>query len=197
MILGSHNSLTYLPPKTKWMKFLTFFYKCQDKSLSEQIKSGVHVLDIKVRFRNNKVIVTNGQWEVKYEYEMEDFINIILDTISIYRIDDDVIYINLSLDVDDVYIGQEFDFISFVDIFKQKINQVDENIKLIGGYRTFDNERVVITIPKLFIATITNKTDKRSWWFEKYFPKLFAKRMNEKNKILWENEDCLTLFDFV
>ena len=119
MIFGSHNSLTYLTPKTLKMKLLNFHYKCQNKNLIDQIKSGVHVLDIKVRFdEENNLYVTNGKWESKNRYIFDDFINIILDTIRIHRIDNDDMYIYLTLDTDDVFLRQEINFIQFVNRFK-------------------------------------------------------------------------------
>lgn len=50
MIIGSHNTMTYLTPSKWWMKPLARFAKCQDKSLKEQIQSGVKCFDIRIRF---------------------------------------------------------------------------------------------------------------------------------------------------
>lgn len=50
MIIGSHNSWSYLPPKKWWMKLLKFTAKCQSKSISEQYtKYGVRCFDLRIR----------------------------------------------------------------------------------------------------------------------------------------------------
>ena len=55
-MLGSHNTMTYLPPRFLIFKPFSFLWKCQDKSLFEQIEKGVKYLDIRVRYdRKNKV----------------------------------------------------------------------------------------------------------------------------------------------
>ena len=48
-LIGSHNTMTYLKP-TNWLLYLGYLIsaKCQNKTLVEQINSGVRVLDIRV-----------------------------------------------------------------------------------------------------------------------------------------------------
>lgn len=198
MIFGSHNSLTYLTPKTLKMKLLNFHYKCQNKNLIDQIKSGVHVLDIKVRFdEENNLYVTNGKWESKNRYIFDDFINIILDTIHIHRIDNDDMYIYLTLDTDDVFLRQEINFIQFVNKFKNKIG--DDNIFLMGGHRSCDNEKIILTINDELIVEPIAGVDKRTRLYERICPRWFAKRMNETNKKMWGRvtEKTICLFDYV
>lgn len=50
MILGSHNSLSYLPVKKWWMKPIAFTAKCQRKTIKEQYELGVRCFDLRVRF---------------------------------------------------------------------------------------------------------------------------------------------------
>ena len=55
-MLGSHNTMTYLPPRFLIFKPFSFLWRCQNKSLFEQIEKGVKYLDIRVRYdRKNKV----------------------------------------------------------------------------------------------------------------------------------------------
>lgn len=67
MILGSHNSWSYLSPKKWWMKPFAFVAKCQDKSISEQFNSGVRCFDLRVRFENKKLIVAHGAMQYKID----------------------------------------------------------------------------------------------------------------------------------
>lgn len=50
-MIGSHNSLTYLPAKTLVGKLLIPWTRCQNKTLVGQYNMGVRYFDIRVRFR--------------------------------------------------------------------------------------------------------------------------------------------------
>lgn len=52
MMIGTHNTMSYLPPKRWWMRPLRVFARCQRKSLAEQIAAGVRVFDLRV-YRDN------------------------------------------------------------------------------------------------------------------------------------------------
>lgn len=47
-MIGSHNSMTYLPPKHWFWRLFTPFWRCQNKSIKEQIDAGVKLFDIRV-----------------------------------------------------------------------------------------------------------------------------------------------------
>lgn len=181
------------------MKMLGFKYMCQDKSLENQIKSGIHVIDIKVRFDEVcSVIVTNGKWETEKHYTCDDFMYMILKTIGDNRIDDDDILININLDTTGDSYFQEMEFIRFVNKFIEKIEKSNEHVYIIGGKRVFDNTQVITRLrnPKMIVEPVAC-VDKRTRFYEKWFPKLFARRMNVKNMCLWKNEDVICLFDYI
>lgn len=50
-MIGSHNSLTYLPAKTLVGKLLMPWTRCQNKTLVGQYNMGVRYFDIRVRFK--------------------------------------------------------------------------------------------------------------------------------------------------
>ena len=72
-MIGSHNSMSYLPPKNLWGKITRLWNKCQDKTIEEQFNSGVDYFDIRINLYNeewhfvhNKVdygIVDNDIWK--------------------------------------------------------------------------------------------------------------------------------------
>ena len=72
-MIGSHNTLSYLPPKNLWGKITRLWNKCQDKTIEEQFNSGVDYFDIRINLYNeewhfvhNKVdygIVDNDIWK--------------------------------------------------------------------------------------------------------------------------------------
>lgn len=50
MVLGSHNSWSYLRPKKWWMKIIAFTARCQSKTIREQYELGVRCFDLRIRF---------------------------------------------------------------------------------------------------------------------------------------------------
>lgn len=87
-MIGSHNTLSYLPPKNLWGKITRPWNKCQDKTIEEQVNAGIDYFDIRINFYNdnewhfvhNKVdygVVNNDIW--KYIGKTEVSIRIIYD----------------------------------------------------------------------------------------------------------------------
>lgn len=86
-MIGSHNSMSYLPPKNLWGKITRLWNKCQDKTLEEQYRDGVEYFDICINLYNeewhfvhNKVdygVVDNFIW--KYIGERDIPIRLIYD----------------------------------------------------------------------------------------------------------------------
>ena len=67
MILGSHNSWSYLPPTKWWMKPIAFMARCQSMSIREQYEAGVRCFDLRVRFSEYGLgIVAHGIVEYCY-----------------------------------------------------------------------------------------------------------------------------------
>lgn len=50
MNIGTHNSMSYLPPKKWYLYPFRFMAKCQSKSIEEQYKLGARMFDIRVSF---------------------------------------------------------------------------------------------------------------------------------------------------
>ena len=66
MILGSHNSWSYLPVKKWWMKPIAFMARCQSVDIRKQYKLGVRCFDLRVRFDSDgNMIVAHGIIEYK------------------------------------------------------------------------------------------------------------------------------------
>ena len=49
MILGSHNSWSFLTPKKWWQKALAFTAKCQRLNIQEQYENGVRCFDLRLK----------------------------------------------------------------------------------------------------------------------------------------------------
>ena len=63
MILGSHNSWSFLPPKHWWQRPFGFMAKCQRKTIQEQYELGARCFDLRVRWVKWKLQVAHG-WMV-------------------------------------------------------------------------------------------------------------------------------------
>lgn len=67
MIIGSHNSWSYLPVKQWWMKPLAFTAKCQSLTIKEQYNLGVRCFDLRIKFDKNEFVsIAHGKIEYKY-----------------------------------------------------------------------------------------------------------------------------------
>lgn len=81
MILGSHNSWSYLPLKKWWMKPFAFIAKCQEVNIKKQYEAyGVHCFDLRVKFdKDGTLQIAHGSAVYKYSdkdlYKDLDFIN--------------------------------------------------------------------------------------------------------------------------
>lgn len=66
-MLGSHNSLSYLPCRKWWMYLINWAAKCQSKTLSEQYHSGVRYFDIRLKWNDKKEdwVIAHGLIEYK------------------------------------------------------------------------------------------------------------------------------------
>ncbi len=61
MILGSHNSWSYLRPKHWWQRLFAFTARCQRKTIHEQYELGVRCFDLRLRYVYvNFHVVHNG-----------------------------------------------------------------------------------------------------------------------------------------
>lgn len=69
MIIGSHNSWSYLPPKKWWMKLIAFTARCQDLSIKQQYHKGVRCFDLRIRLDNEGILcIAHGLIEYKYNF---------------------------------------------------------------------------------------------------------------------------------
>lgn len=66
-MLGSHNSLSYLPCRKWWMYLINWAAKCQSKTLSEQFHDGVRYFDIRLKWNDKKEdwVIAHGLIEYK------------------------------------------------------------------------------------------------------------------------------------
>ncbi|MBD5204528.1 MAG: hypothetical protein HDS82_06660 [Bacteroidales bacterium] len=49
-MIASHDSLTYLPARRRWLECLSFAWRTQGLSIAEQLEAGVRYFDVRVRW---------------------------------------------------------------------------------------------------------------------------------------------------
>ena len=95
-MLGSHNSLTYLPTKTLWGKIVSPWAKCQDKDLIMQYNKGTRYFDIRVRFGKDRTPVAVHN-KVEYEGDVYWILKLLNEYIKINGFNK--VYLRLILDI--------------------------------------------------------------------------------------------------
>mgnify|MGYP004568968497 CR=1 FL=1 len=92
-MLGSHNTMSYLPATKWWMKLITPWHRCQDRDIINQYNKGVRYFDIRLR-------VIDGNWH--FVHNRIDYGRANLDSLKeIARLagfDKDYIYFRFILD---------------------------------------------------------------------------------------------------
>lgn len=64
-MIASHNTWTYLPVKSWWMKLISGTARCQDKIESLQYAHGANVFDLRIRMDGSKAIISHGAIDFK------------------------------------------------------------------------------------------------------------------------------------
>lgn len=67
-MLGTHNSFTYLEPKCFIFNWFKKFWKCQDKTIKEQIAEGVRLFDVRVRLKGDVLQVCHGLVDLDMQF---------------------------------------------------------------------------------------------------------------------------------
>ena len=69
MVIGSHNSWSYLPVRKWWMRPLRFMAKCQRVGINEQyVIHDVRCFDLRIRFEGDRLVVAHGIIEYMCDY---------------------------------------------------------------------------------------------------------------------------------
>lgn len=176
MILGSHNSLSYLPLKHWWQFYTIPWARCQTLTLEEQYNKGVRVFDIRLRFDKNGNVLFCHNTTI-FKYTMDEFIH----TLEKFK---DVVYIRFVLDMRDntTESVREFRRSKFINVIKNFEEKVPSRIKVNNAHMfnpwedNYYNSRYIRVFGRYASYSDT---------FFKYLPtKWFAKIFNRNIKEL-------------
>lgn len=181
MQIGSHNTMTYLPVKRRYMKLFNWIAKCQDLTLYQQYREGIRVFDFRISYdKYGKSEFAHGL--VKYKSD---------------RINHYLKYINDTLDKCVVRIILESEKNNGIKLFKNNVNtwiRLYKNITFIQGnskknwnkivnLKDFDGEQLVSSMKGKGLLRI--------------FPRLYAIINNKRNINKYKNTNKVCLIDFI
>lgn len=178
--LGTHNSLTYLPPQW-YFRWLNFTSKCQDLTIEEQYDLGVRYFDFRIKFtRKGEVRAGHGIMTYKADFD------------SIYHFLDKKgnCYINIVLENFPWQKSKKDSlFIRYVNELVQKYPR----IRFVGG------EKKRPWTPLVPLGNVPVKACFEFYEKERKkfpLPRYYARKRNQE---YWKNVDsnAYSLFDFI
>lgn len=185
MKLGTHNSMSYLPPKKWYMYPFRFIAKCQNKSILEQYDLGARMFDIRVSFDGLVPEFRHGS--MAFKGNVFDILEL-LDSIG------EPIYIRLILEINKNTKNRgikEKLFMYFCSLVEKKYS----NLNFFCGRRKFDWAQLyrfklddINVVQKISSMTGTKLDDIWPW--------IYAK-LNNKRNLEKHNQDDWLLIDFI
>lgn len=189
MIIGSHNSWSYLPVKQWYLKPLAFMAKCQNIDIKTQYeKYGVRCFDLRVRFSSDDgIAVAHGL--IEYDIFWDD----IMDCLT-YLNDKKDCYVRVIHEARTKRKYTEFSkntFITFCDYISNRFT----NITFWYG-RNLYNWEIDYAFKEEPSCEENYSSVKSPKFIDDWFPWLYAKRKN-KNIIKQGTDKDILLIDFV
>lgn len=189
MILGSHNTMTYLTPDNKLLKLFSFLYKCQDETISEQFNRGCRCFDLRIRLHKGNWVFAHGLFRSS-DYQPMDILNI-LNALAVMN--NEKLYIRLLLETKKYNKEQEEGFVEFCKSLK---NKYFGNLIFFEGRRKYDWE--ILYDFGVYPNVVQYVGSMRSW-YGKIWPKLYWAINIERDlqEASSQSDDTLCLFDFI
>lgn len=199
MILGSHNSLSYLRPKRWWMRAFAFMARCQRVNLAQQYATGVRLFDLRVWFdKTGDIQVRHGR--MLYDFNIDKVHNILyfLDKMG-------GCFCRVILEEDNILKRAKHAPMAetVFSEFCKRISSMYTHVKFFGGNRKYDWKvlydfgRTISLDDKYSSTTSLFKSPKR--WLavlDDLCPWLYARLHNQENIRNGTDKDCLFI-DFV
>ena len=191
MILGTHNSMTYLKPRKWWMRLINFTAKCQSVDLETQVaKYGVHYIDIRVKLNKGKLVLAHGL--VEYDLTPYQACGKIAAYASTHKDEQFYLRVMLENDFNDTE-EQRNAFRIFCSIING--SNVCKNLHIVGGYEKKNGTKIYefndcdLDICGAFSSMSSNK-------LIHLWPWLYAKKHNKESYENGTDKDVLML-DFI
>lgn len=179
-MIGTHNSMSYLPPKRWWMKPFRWIAQCQSKSLEEQYKLGARIFDIRIDY-NDAPVFKHGLMEFKGNvYETLKYLNSL-----------EGIYVRLTLETSKANLEKENSFIRDCSLWEKQF----QNITFFNATRKFDWKRLYkFKVEDLPLTQLVGSMSGRKIY--KLYPKLYSLLHNRQNLEVNRHKEFI-LIDFI
>ena len=192
MILGSHNSWSFLTPERWWMRLIAFTARCQRANFYEQCLHDVRCFDLRIRFDDD------GVWHIvhgpivyklyKGVYEYDIFHNL-------SHLNDMGAYVRVILDIRSKRKYTSIQREWFIDFCKE-MELMYPNIKFWCGRCLADWGNVVYPFADTPSCEERYGSVTKPKWLWGIWPRLYAKRHNKEIRERGTDKDIL-LIDFV
>lgn len=175
---GTHNSMSYLKPQW-YLRPFAWIARCQSKTIEQQIKDGVRLFDMRIRFDDNH--------EPYFAHGLMAYKNI--DVIDVLHKIPSNSYVRIILETNKYDYTQELLF----KLLCQKIYYNSISIVFFEGRSKYNWEQLYDFKHNF---SLTQYVGSMQSWYGKVCPYLYAKRNNKKN-LKGLNNDMFALFDFL
>ena len=197
-MLGSHNSLTYLPCRKWWMYLINWAAKCQSKTLNEQFHNGAKYFDFRIRFKDGKPVIAHGLIEYKGNI---DYMVANLNYFAEYF--KETIYLRFVLEYNKIpedFASQIASLVNLVRYYRGKYPNITYtyimskwNEQKVATYYSKDTDT-----PTLIHKYSSVLKEKRFLWIPYWYARLHNKKNRKAFKHILEDEDSKVLMlDFV
>lgn len=183
-IIGTHNSMTYLPLKKWYMYPFNFIAKCQSKTIEQQYESGIRLFDLRINF--------DKKGNLRFKHGLITYKGRVSDVLNYLNTRKEKVYVRLLLEVNngEDCVMQEVQFIRACKYFEKAY----KNITFFCGRAKCSWRQVYVfkfeePNIKQYVGSM-NKNKLYAIW-----PWLYAKLYNKKN--LREVKEGWILMDFI
>lgn len=201
-IIGSHNSMSYLRPANWWGWLLLPFARCQSKAVEGQIAAGARCFDLRISFDRNGLARFRHGWcgfgggiSVTDVLALIDshggmYVRLILEEPHTLR--------NTVKNALGLKVAQQPDPAA-EGLFTRRCalyRKIYKRTTFIGGYRKFDWARLYdFGTGDLPLHQWVSSMDPDAPWWQRAFPRIYARRHNPAN--MQKARPGINLFDFV
>lgn len=194
-IIGTHNSMTFLPPEHWYGWFMIPFARCQSKTIEEQWYDGARCFDLRIRFtKQGEPYFAHGLYECTHEVKPIDVL-VRLDRLMIRH--GQRALVRLILEDPDKQNHNVVYFKAFCQAWEthQAFHTVNKWIHFFGGNRKGDWAQIVEFDYKPNLTQYVGSMMEDARWYEKIVPFAYAWRRNKKNK--QNPQGDIAIYDFI
>lgn len=189
-IIGTHDSVTAHPPKKWWMKLGKSIAVTQDKTVYNQYLDGIRCFDFRIRLdKSGEWVMCHGLYEV--DLDIYDILYWLKEEAEDRR---ENVYIRIVLE-DKKHCNKEAErFVKFCEWAES----FSPYIIFIAGNRKSDWKQLYkFGYPNQRQWMPVSSCAEDAKWYEKAFPRLYAKRMNKHNLKNIPQQYGFAFFDFI